>query len=67
MFDCYDLSKIPLILAIGCKNYEETGKVKGCWAKTDLLRPFGESIWHRKMTDTRWLHQNFLSKQQSRV
>ena len=33
MFDCYDLSKIPLILAIGCKNYEETEKVKGHWAK----------------------------------
>ena len=26
MFHCYDLSKIPLILAIGCKNYEETEK-----------------------------------------
>ena len=33
MFDRYDLSKIPLILAIRCKNYEETEKVKGCWAK----------------------------------
>ena len=33
MFDHYDPSKIPLILAIGCKNYEETKKVKGCWAK----------------------------------
>ena len=33
MFNCYDLSKIPLILAIGCKNYEETEKVKGHWAK----------------------------------
>ena len=33
MFDCYDPSKIPLILAIGCKNYEETEKVKGRWAK----------------------------------
>ena len=33
MFDRYDPSKIPLILAIGCKNYEETEKVKGCWAK----------------------------------
>ena len=30
MFDCYDLSKIPLILAIRCKNYKETEKVKGC-------------------------------------
>ena len=33
MFDHYDPSKIPLILAIGCKNYEETEKVKGRWAK----------------------------------
>ena len=33
MFECYDPSKIPLIFAIGCKNYEETEKVKGCWAK----------------------------------
>ena len=33
MFDHYDPSKIPLILAIGCKNYEETEKVKGHWAK----------------------------------
>ena len=33
IFDRYDLSKIPLILAIGCKNYEETEKVKGHWAK----------------------------------
>ena len=33
MFDRYDLSKIPLILAIGCKNYKETEKVKGLWAK----------------------------------
>ena len=33
MFDCYDPSKIPLILAIMCKNYEETEKVKGRWAK----------------------------------
>ena len=33
MFNRYDLSKIPLILAIGCKNYEETEKVKGHWAK----------------------------------
>ena len=37
MFDCYDLSKIPLILAIGCKNYEETEKVKGRWAKQSLI------------------------------
>ena len=33
MFDRYDPSKILLILAIGCKNYEETEKVKGYWAK----------------------------------
>ena len=33
MFDCYDPSKIPLTLAIRCKNYEETEKVKGYWAK----------------------------------
>ena len=33
MFDHYDLSKIPLILAIRCKNYKETEKVKGRWAK----------------------------------
>ena len=37
MFDRYDLSKIPLKLAIGCKNYEETEKVKGCWAKRSLM------------------------------
>ena len=30
MFDHYDPSKILLILAIECKNYEETEKVKGC-------------------------------------
>ena len=45
MFDCYDPSKIPLILAIGCKNYEETEKVKGCWAKPisydRLVKVFG--------------------------
>ena len=45
MFDHYDLSKIPLILAIGCKNYEETEKVKGCWAKLisydQLVKVFG--------------------------
>ena len=33
MFDHYDPSKIPLILPIGCKNYEETEKVKGRWTK----------------------------------
>ena len=32
MFDHYDPSKIPLILAIRCKNYEETEKIKGHWA-----------------------------------
>ena len=45
MFDRYDLSKIPLILAIGCKNYEETEKVKGRWAKPisydQLVKVFG--------------------------
>ena len=45
MFDRYDPSKIPLILAIGCKNYEETEKVKGCWAKLisydRLVKVFG--------------------------
>ena len=45
MFDCYDPSKIPLILAIGCKNYEETEKVKGCLAKLisydRLVKVFG--------------------------
>ena len=45
MFDHYDPSKIPLILAIGCKNYEETLKVKGCWAKLvsydRLVKVFG--------------------------
>ena len=33
MFYRYDPSKILMILAIGCKNYEETEKVKGHWAK----------------------------------
>ena len=40
MFDHYDPSKISLILAIGCKNYKETEKVKGRWGKPvsyDLL------------------------------
>ena len=45
MFDCYDLSKILLILAIGCKNYKETEKVKGHWAKPisydRLVKVFG--------------------------
>ena len=45
MFDRYDLSKIPLILAIWCKNYEEKEKVKGCWAKPisydRLVKVFG--------------------------
>ena len=45
MFDCYDPSKIPLILAIGCKNYEETEKVKGHWEKPvsycRLVKVFG--------------------------
>ena len=45
MFNCYDPSKIPLILAIGCKNYEETEKVKGHWPKPvsydRLVKVFG--------------------------
>ena len=45
MFDCYDPSKIPLILAIRCKNYEEIEKVKGHWAKSisydRLVKVFG--------------------------
>ena len=45
MFDCYDPSKILLILAIGCQNYEETEKVKGRWAKPisydRLVKVFG--------------------------
>ena len=45
MFNHYDLSKIPLILAIRCKNYEETEKVKGYWAKpvsyNRLVKVFG--------------------------
>ena len=45
MFDRYDPSKIPLILAIWCKNYEETEKVKGRWAKPisydRLVKVFG--------------------------
>ena len=45
MFNHYDPSKIPLILAIGCKNYEETEKVKGRWAKPisydRLVKVFG--------------------------
>ena len=45
MFDHYDLNKIPLILAIGCKNYEETEKVKSHWAKPvsydQLVNVFG--------------------------
>ena len=45
MFDRYDPSKIPLILAIGCKNYKETEKVKSHWAKPvsydQLVKVFG--------------------------
>ena len=45
MFDYYDPRKIPLILAIGCKNYEETEKIKGRWAKPisydRLVKVFG--------------------------
>ena len=45
MFDRYDPDNIPLILAIGCKNYEETEKVKGRWAKPisydRLVKVFG--------------------------
>ena len=45
MFDCYDPSKIPLILAIGFKNYMETEKVKGSRAKPisydRLVKVFG--------------------------
>ena len=45
MFNHYDLRKILLILAIRCKNYEETEKVKGCWAKPisydRLVKVFG--------------------------
>ena len=45
MVNHYDPSKIPLILAIRCKNYEETEKVKGCWAKLisydQLVEVFG--------------------------
>ena len=45
MFNRYDPSKIPLILAIGCKNYEETEKIKGHWAKPisydRLVKVFG--------------------------
>ena len=45
MFDRYDMSKIPLIVAIRCKNYEETEKVKGRWAKPvsydQLVKVFG--------------------------
>ena len=49
MFNRYDPSKIPLILAIGCRNYEETEKVKGCWAKLisydRLVKVFGMGKW----------------------
>ena len=45
MFDHYDVSKILLILAIGCKNYEETEKVKARPAKPisydQLVKVFG--------------------------
>ena len=45
MFDRYDPSKILLILAIGCKNYKETEKVKGHWEKPisydPLVKVFG--------------------------
>ena len=35
--------------------------------KTNLLQPIGEGIWHGKMTDTGWLHQDVLLKQWSGV
>ena len=45
IFDHYDPNKILLILAIRCKNYEETEKVKGCWVKPisydQLVKVFG--------------------------
>ena len=45
MFNRYDPSKIPLILAIGCKNYKETEKVKACLTKLvsydRLMKVFG--------------------------
>ena len=45
MSDHYKPSKIPLILAIGCKNYKETEKIKGRWAKSisydRLVKVFG--------------------------
>ena len=45
MFNRYDPSKIPLILAIGCKNYEETEKFKCRWEKPvsydQLVKVFG--------------------------
>ena len=49
MFDRYDPSKIPLILAIRCKNYEETEMVKDHWAKPisydRLVKVFGIGKW----------------------
>ena len=63
MFDCYDPSKIPLILAIRCKNYESEGPM----GKTNLLRPIGKGIWCGKMADTGWLYQDVLPKQWSGV
>ena len=49
MFDHYDPSKILLILAIRCKNYEEMEKVKGCWAKPisydRLVKVFSVGKW----------------------
>ena len=45
MFNHYNPSKIPLILAIRCKNYEETEKLKGRWEKLvsydRLVKVFG--------------------------
>ena len=45
MFNHYDPSKIPLILTIRYKNYEETEKIKGHWSKpisyNRLVKVFG--------------------------
>ena len=62
MFDHYDPSKIPLILAIGCKNYEETEKVIGRWTKLisydQLVKVFGTGKWQIQNGCTKTSYQS---------
>ena len=62
MFECYNPSKIPLILAIRCKNYEETEKVRGHWTKLisydQLVKVFGMGKRHLQDSCTQTSYQS---------